>query len=388
MHVNSFFNHPFFSHLNNPQSSADQAQEQSERQASNNATANQDSVTKLNPGNLNKVLHDKVVGALEQALSQTTVDPIYKMQSEDLMPDKVASRVLGFIAQALHGLERKSEDFNNKLAEARHGIEKGFNEAKDILMGLGAYNGNIAENAEKTYTALQHGLDKISSSQVEAFHSRQVSLRQSVDIQVQTKDGDLVTIQVKNNYGAGESTHAQRSDDAFSINHKQNSYASEKLSYSIEGDLDEDELSAIEDLVGKINNVSASFFEGDVQAAFEQAHQLGFDTHELASYSMSVRETQQTRVTSAYRTVEQLNDNNPRADFEPMLQPLKNFLNDFSEAFQQTERSPMIPDSRTSFVNLFTRIPLMHADTADQISQMEKSGQSFNKIVTDLLERA
>ena len=386
MHINAFLNHPFFQSSNLRQALEEQGEQQTNHRESTSATTNQDSVTKLNPASLKKVVNDKIVGALEQALSQTNAEPVYKMQSEDLIPDKIASRVLGFIAQALYGVERGSDVFNDKLAQAKHGIEKGFNEAKDILTDLGVYNGNIEENAERTYDALQKGLDGLSTNQVETFHSRSVSTQQVVDIQVQTKDGDLVTIKVNNAYGEHGSLHMQHDANEFSLNHQQSSYASEKLSYSIEGHLDDDEIEAIENLVGNINNVSASFFEGETQTAFDLAQQLVFNDDELASYNMSMKEVQQTQVTSAYKEVEQFDKPvQASSDLETSFKPFQNFLNGFTDAYSEVKNNTMIPDSDKTFFDLFTGLPRMNEDKLNHISQLEKSGKLFDDMVANLM---
>ena len=348
----------------------------------------EDRSSRLDSGQLKKVLNDKIVGALEQALSQKDIDQIYQLQAEDVSPNKVASRVLAFISQALQGKEHGSDEFNTTLEQAQEGVKKGFNEAKDILQSLGVFNGDIKNSAEETHQRLQQGLNKFASTnyvETQAFHQRSTSLRQSVDIQVQTKEGDIVTIQVKNAYGSQESLHTKQNDESASMNFQKSSFSKEQLSFSIEGDLDKDELRAIESLVQQINHVSGTFFEGDTQAAFEKVQQIGFNSAEIAGYDFKVKEIQHSKETMAYQEVDKLANTHATRD-EASFAPFKNFIADFMNTFTNVSSSPKLPAGEKAFLELFSGLPQMDSSKLHAIEKMEATGNAFNDIAKQLLD--
>jgi hypothetical protein len=67
---------------------------------------------------------------------------------------------------------------------------------------------------------------------------------------------------------------------------------------AVQGQLDEDELQAIGDLVQKVDALASQFFGGDMEAAFSAAADLGFDGSEIASFSlrMSLKESVGVRI--------------------------------------------------------------------------------------------
>ena len=54
----------------------------------------------------------------------------------------------------------------------RGGFEKGFNEASQILQGLGVLNGNVAEGINKTYELVQKGYDDFLSNALSAIQQQ------------------------------------------------------------------------------------------------------------------------------------------------------------------------------------------------------------------------
>lgn len=88
--------------------------------------------------------------------------------NDDNSPEGTATRILSFIS-SLYELYRSQkvesgEEFEEADLAAKFvgivggGVDKGFNEAKTILTGLGVFNGDIEANANKTYELVQKGL--------------------------------------------------------------------------------------------------------------------------------------------------------------------------------------------------------------------------------------
>ena len=118
---------------------------------------------------------DHIHRSLESELGANAVQNANAAQnpaasSPDNSPEATASRILsfstGFYEQ--YAQQHPGED-SEKLAQdfvdvIRRGFEKGFNEAKDILQGLQALNGNVAENVTRTYELVNSGYDQFLAS--------------------------------------------------------------------------------------------------------------------------------------------------------------------------------------------------------------------------------
>lgn len=74
-------------------------------------------------------------------------------------------------------------------------------------------------------------------------------------------------------------------------------YESSALSFSVKGELDQDELSAISDLVAQLSGVAEEFYSGDVYKAFEMGLAVGYDESELSGFALQLTQVE-TQVTS------------------------------------------------------------------------------------------
>jgi hypothetical protein len=65
-------------------------------------------------------------------------------------------------------------------------------------------------------------------------------------------------------------------------------FSAGRIEISVKGDLNDEELAAISELVGKVESLAADFFAGDVQKAFEAATTLGFDAEQIAGFALKL----------------------------------------------------------------------------------------------------
>ena len=80
-------------------------------------------------------------------------------------------------------------------------------------------------------------------------------------------------------------------------------YESSSLSFSVRGELDEDELRAIGDLVSDASDLADEFFNGDIESAFNQALEIGFDAKELTGFALNLTRQEKVEVVQAYEYV-------------------------------------------------------------------------------------
>lgn len=93
----------------------------------------------------------------------------------DFSPEAVAERILSF-ATGFFGMyaERHADAGSNEQLDGymdliRGAIEQGFNEARDILDGLGVFSGDVKANANHTYDLIKQGLDAFERTTREGF---------------------------------------------------------------------------------------------------------------------------------------------------------------------------------------------------------------------------
>lgn len=88
----------------------------------------------------------------------------------DMSPEATAERIISFATQLIGRAEHMQADlpvdeqrsreqlFNN----VRIGVERGFEQARDILEGLQALEGGVKETVDATYSRVQEGLSELA----------------------------------------------------------------------------------------------------------------------------------------------------------------------------------------------------------------------------------
>jgi hypothetical protein len=107
-------------------------------------------------------------------------------------------------------------------------------------------------------------------------------------LQIQTQEGDIVTLK----FNAKTAVNYQ----AYSASDGTNSVSGEALDIrsrarvhlSVEGNLNDDELAAVNDLVGKVGTLTDDFYNGNVDQAVNEVFNLSYDNSQLASVSLNL----------------------------------------------------------------------------------------------------
>jgi hypothetical protein len=95
--------------------------------------------------------------------------------SQDNSPEATAGRILsisiGFYESysRQHPGEDPEQVAQNFVNVIRKGFEQGFNEARNILEGLGAFTGEVRSGVERTYALVQNGYDDFLSKTLEGM---------------------------------------------------------------------------------------------------------------------------------------------------------------------------------------------------------------------------
>lgn len=241
---------------------------------------------------------------------------------DDYTPEKVAGRILGFIEQRLQSEAAAGADpvkLDKLLTQAREGVEKGFAEARKILDGMGVLKGQVAGDIDDTYKRIQDGfgdLDKRFGSAapsasdkvaVAGYSERFSALAETFDLSVTTRDGDRLRISVAQASASwSQSSFAASSDGKTTTVSGSSQSGSMRIGgwqVDVEGELDDDEIKALEKLFSQVQDLSDKFYAGDLAGAFDRAMALDMDGEQLASMSLRLTQTSVRQATDAYGAV-------------------------------------------------------------------------------------
>jgi hypothetical protein len=293
--------------------------------------------------------------AYEKIANRGVASEAYNNQ-EPMTATKAANTILGFIERRLQldaAEGATQEQLQSRLEAGLEGFKKGFAEAAEKLKALSMLSPEIAADIDDTYQQVMSGLDalrvkfikdaapKTSERPVAAEVDRPTQINniaiqkglyeyaeaRDFRFELTTKEGDKVSIRASSSFGM--SMAAGR--DASSIYGSASQSSASSFELLIEGDLNESELKAINQLMGRIDKLAGQFYAGNLDEAFNNAVGLGYDDQQIAGYSLNLSQVQIQQVAVAYGAFAPEND--VRApDLANQLAPVGNFIKDVFES--------------------------------------------------------
>jgi len=236
-----------------------------------------------------------------------------------------AGNILQFIEAQLHADKAASatpEELASRLEAGLEGFLQGFEEARSQLDDLGLLSDEMNIEIQGTYDLVLAGIADLEDKFLEggsitkpeprvlvpaAFESTASSRSEATQssrfsFELTTADGDTVVIQASSvNAMISESLSQSSQGRGGSYSFMQSSYQNSDFSLAVEGTLDDGELAAISDLLGQVHELSALFFDGDLDQAFDAALNLGYDSSEIVQFSLNLSQSSVQRVTQAYQ---------------------------------------------------------------------------------------
>lgn len=168
-------------------------------------------------------------------------------------------------------------------------------------------NSNAANKGyeDVSYSPSSRGIETLQAMQ-RLEHQYQYS--ETMNLQLTTKEGDKVSVDFRQLYAEYQSYSefkgAQQGSQQgpsgvtyFSSKEMLEATAFEThLGFSVEGDLNDEELNAIFDVFEKVDELANSFFGGDIEKAFQQAIDLQVDFTQIGSLSLNLTQTEMRAV--------------------------------------------------------------------------------------------
>ena len=125
-----------------------------------------------------ELLYKSAIDSLNETLEpELGTDAIQEAANSgmDFSPEAVADRIVSFATgffgayAGRHGDESQNEQLDGFMDLIGGAIEKGFEEAREILEGLGVLQGDIASNVDTTYDLIQQKLSDFTQSTRDSF---------------------------------------------------------------------------------------------------------------------------------------------------------------------------------------------------------------------------
>ncbi|WP_199922502.1 DUF5610 domain-containing protein [Pseudoalteromonas piratica] len=280
-----------------------------------------------------QISYQKMMGAMP---FESKVEPT---KPEDLFNfEEIAKNVLSFVKGAILGAKADGADndkLTNMFAQARKGVEQGIGEAVEELKDSDLYTDEIEQGIEKSRDLIFDGLNEFEeslfnpekqTSALTGFNAgNYYQLDNGASFEFKTAEGDIIKLTYNSQFNSSEQLSYSKNDDGESLSYASSQASSQAYSFSVEGDLNEDEIAAINDLMSDLQKVSNEFFNGSLDKAFEQAKELNLDSSQLVSMSMNLQQTEVRASVREYQTSQ------PGTDIAKQFEPINEGLEESYE---------------------------------------------------------
>lgn len=333
---------------------------------------------------------------------------------EPLTAEKVAANILGFIERRLQldvADGATPEQLQSRLEAGLSGFKKGFAEASEKLEALSLLSPDIKTDIGKTYDLVLEGIDALRAKFITSLTDKDAAISspstaasaltvpsfmpapgssasyanyeyaraREFSFELTTREGDKVVIKAASSEGlAVEAGRVSANGRSVSVANASYS-ASQSFSLSIEGDLNDAERTAIEDLLGQVHELAGRFFDGDLEGAFAQAMSLGYDSTQIGRFALNLAQAEIQQVTKAYQTFEPVRANPSEQggglNTERLL-PLGHFIRDLLDTL---DKASLFPEPVRLLTDMARVLP-QGAETEQQ------PGQRFSDFLKTLLE--
>ncbi|WP_026376846.1 DUF5610 domain-containing protein [Aestuariibacter salexigens] len=232
--------------------------------------------------------------------------------------EEVAKNVMNFVGGVIKGAAQSGADqdkLESLFEQARRGVGMGVEMARRDLGGM--VNDTIDTGIKRSQELIEQGIgaleqELLTDKQAQQASETQVanSSEQQAGLVIRTKDGDEVSVY----FGRAESQSLNTQSRVASADgqitrteQSQFEYSrQQQFSIAVSGDIDKQELDAIGNLINDITDLADTFFNKDIESAFEQAKELGYNRDELAGFALQLKRSESVSISNAYSEIQNL----------------------------------------------------------------------------------
>ncbi|SIO09596.1 hypothetical protein SAMN05443662_1443 [Sulfurivirga caldicuralii] len=138
----------------------------------------------------------------------------------------------------------------------------------------------------------------ITAAAIGAQSMWQVRMSNTLTFELTTQEGDRVQVSVRQKLGAMQqttlvaagATDGQNTALVGSLSQLQAGQFEAGIGIHVQGDLNEDELAALQAVMKQVGELAQDFFNGDMQGALDELSQMHFDKSQLAYFDLNMRQ--------------------------------------------------------------------------------------------------
>lgn len=319
-----------------------------------------------------KFAHQRLGQALKDNLGvdmppEKTVNESASLFDVDAVIDTVMQHVGKRIDQA-RANGASEDELQSMFDAARSGVETGFKQAREQIDALNKLDEPLAEKIDAAEQGIYDGIDELEENtfnpQAEIVKANTVEYtkayertKNSFEFELTTQEGDVVKIRAMSDFESyQEALAASNGDSSLYANYSEQNNRS-GFNLMVKGDLNDDEMAAIESLMAQVNDLASEFYTGDLSTAFDMAMNLTSDADQIAQFSLDLKQS----YVAAYEYGAMQSDalaNKGKGYGQDLLpkglaEPLRDFAQGVKEAF---EKANQFADSRNLLENLFEQM--------------------------------
>jgi len=288
-----------------------------------------------------KLLDDKLARALG-------IDKPEKDKKSLFDFEAIVKNVLEFVKGAVNKAKADGKDddtLKDMLGAARKGVEIGIEEATSELKDSALFSDEVEQGIEKSREGIFNGLDEFEEAlfdpkppYMQISAAQYASLSNQAEYNFITAEGDEVTISFSDARSKGQASSFVQNDEAYGLAESEQSSREVSFSISVNGELNEEEQRAINDMMRDIRNVSNAFFAGEYDDAFDKATELNIESDQITNFTMDLRQIKTSAAIAQYQQA------NPIKELEQAFQPLDKKLENIYSEGESLGLEQQIPD--------------------------------------------
>ena len=124
----------------------------------------------------------------------------------------------------------------------------------------------------------------------------------NIGVSIETQDGDMVRLLINSEFGFQSGTVAVQGEDDEAFASQTSVHQQTRMDFTVEGELDRDELKAIRKTLKKVEKITDKLFDGKVEKATSKLEKLGrhFNTDELSGIDVHLSSHRSLELAAAY----------------------------------------------------------------------------------------
>lgn len=167
-------------------------------------------------------------------------------------------------------------------------------------------------------------------------HELQFTAQQSgsTELEIKTVDGDLITLKMHTAWQVeiqSEATHSPTEQTQLTAQEQIEAYS---IQYQVSGELDEDELQALDQVMKQLSVTAEHFFSGDLPTAITSLDNFQLDASEFTSLSLNMQRSVSYSMMESYKEISQI-DPAAAPSYSGGLLGLSDFVNEMMQLMDE-----------------------------------------------------